>query len=72
MNCYLYYKSEFNDNASLILILFAMEVPGFPGFIKTINDGEEVEDFSEESDVEVEVRRVIYNLYSYQKAIYFL
>ncbi|XP_073959768.1 uncharacterized protein [Choristoneura fumiferana] len=31
-----------------------MEVPGFPGFIKTINDGEEVEDFSEESDVEVE------------------
>ncbi|XP_063388221.1 probable ATP-dependent RNA helicase DDX27 isoform X1 [Cydia fagiglandana] len=31
-----------------------MEVAGFPGFIKTINDGEEVEDFSEESDVEVE------------------
>ncbi|XP_048001030.1 probable ATP-dependent RNA helicase DDX27 isoform X1 [Leguminivora glycinivorella] len=31
-----------------------MEVAGFPGFIKTINDGEEVEDFSEESDVEIE------------------
>ncbi|XP_050355844.1 probable ATP-dependent RNA helicase DDX27 [Nymphalis io] len=29
-----------------------MEVEGYPGLIKTINDDEEVEDFSEESDVE--------------------
>ncbi|CAH2057037.1 unnamed protein product, partial [Iphiclides podalirius] len=29
-----------------------MEVPGYPGLIKTIEDGEEVEDFSEESDIE--------------------
>ncbi|OWR47703.1 putative ATP-dependent RNA helicase DDX27, partial [Danaus plexippus plexippus] len=29
-----------------------MEVEGHPGLIKTINDDEEVEDFSEESDVE--------------------
>lgn len=32
-----------------------MEVEGYPGLIKTINDGEEVEDFSEESDVEEDV-----------------
>ncbi|XP_046973500.1 probable ATP-dependent RNA helicase DDX27 [Vanessa cardui] len=31
-----------------------MEVEGYPGLIKTINDDEEVEDFSEESDVEEE------------------
>ncbi|XP_068624912.1 probable ATP-dependent RNA helicase DDX27 [Battus philenor] len=31
-----------------------MEVPGYPGLIKTIEDGEEVEDYSEESDVEEE------------------
>lgn len=29
-------------------------VQGHPDFIKTIEDGEEVEDFSEESDEEVE------------------
>lgn len=32
-----------------------MEVEGHPGLIKTINDDEEVEDFSEESDVEEDV-----------------
>lgn len=37
-----------------------MEIEGHPGLIKTINDGEEVEDYSEESDVEVEVRNFIY------------
>ncbi|KAI5633267.1 DEAD/DEAH box helicase domain-containing protein [Phthorimaea operculella] len=31
-----------------------MEIEGFPGFIKTINDGEEVENFSEDSDEEIE------------------
>ncbi|KAM3955940.1 dead-box helicase Rs1 [Aphomia sociella] len=31
-----------------------MEVEGYPGLIKTIKDGEEVEDFSEESDEEIE------------------
>ncbi|XP_052744151.1 probable ATP-dependent RNA helicase DDX27 isoform X2 [Bicyclus anynana] len=31
-----------------------MEVEGFPGLIKTITDDQEVEDFSEESDVEEE------------------
>ncbi|CAH4023860.1 unnamed protein product [Pieris brassicae] len=31
-----------------------MEIEGHPGLIKTINDGEEVEDYSEESDVEEE------------------
>ncbi|XP_038218422.1 probable ATP-dependent RNA helicase DDX27 [Zerene cesonia] len=31
-----------------------MEVEGYPGLIKTIQDGEEIEDFSEESDVEQE------------------
>lgn len=33
-----------------------------PEFIKTIQDGEEVEDFSEESDEEIEVDRFM-NLY---------
>lgn len=32
-----------------------MEVPGYPGLIKTIEDGEEVEDLSEESDIEEDV-----------------
>lgn len=32
-----------------------MEVEGYPGLIKTITDDQEVEDFSEESDVEEEV-----------------
>lgn len=32
-----------------------MEVEGYPGLIKTIKDDEEVEDFSEESDVEEDV-----------------
>ncbi|XP_045505039.1 probable ATP-dependent RNA helicase DDX27 isoform X2 [Colias croceus] len=31
-----------------------MEVEGYPGLIKTIHEGEEIEDFSEESDVEQE------------------
>ncbi|XP_050671446.1 probable ATP-dependent RNA helicase DDX27 [Leptidea sinapis] len=31
-----------------------MEIEGYPGFIKTIHDNEEVEDFSEDSDEEVE------------------
>ncbi|XP_072948297.1 probable ATP-dependent RNA helicase DDX27 [Epargyreus clarus] len=31
-----------------------MEVPGYPGLIRTIADGEEVEDYSEESDEEIE------------------
>lgn len=30
-----------------------------PGFIKTIEDGEEVEDFSEESDEEIEVNHIL-------------
>lgn len=32
-----------------------MEVPGYPGLIKTIEDGEEVQNFSEESDIEEDV-----------------
>ncbi|XP_014366734.2 probable ATP-dependent RNA helicase DDX27 [Papilio machaon] len=35
-------------------MLSKMEVPGYPGLIKTIEDGEEVEDLSEESDIEEE------------------
>ncbi|CAK1543490.1 unnamed protein product [Leptosia nina] len=31
-----------------------LEIEGHPGLIKTINDGEEIEDYSEDSDVEVE------------------
>ncbi|CAK1590909.1 unnamed protein product [Parnassius mnemosyne] len=31
-----------------------MEVPGYPGLIKTIKEGEEIENFSEESDIEEE------------------
>lgn len=31
------------------------EVEGFPGLIRTIQEGEEVDDFSDETDEEVEV-----------------
>lgn len=35
-----------------------MEIQGIPGLIKTIQEGEEVVDYSEDSDVEVEVNFV--------------
>lgn len=37
-----------------------MEVEGYPGLIRTIHDGETVEDFSEESDEEVEVLLLLF------------
>lgn len=39
-----------------------MEVEGYPGIIKTIGADEEVENFSEESDEEVEVWLLFQNI----------
>lgn len=44
---------------SNVSLLNKMEVEGYPGLIKTINDDEEVEDFSEESDVEEDVCLIV-------------
>lgn len=57
-----------------------MEIEGHPGLIKTINDDEEVDNFSEESDEEIEVIEIEFLviflvaliLYSYEITVYFI
>lgn len=57
-----------------------MEIEGHPGLIKTINDDEEVDNFSEESDEEIEVIEIDFFviflvaliLYSYEITVYFI